>query len=139
MITLLDFIEEHRSAVAADLIDKGLRLRDFPSDHLTWADMLAIVENAPRTSAIARSVDREKAEWSTTDYLLAMIADAQAWLVWAKTEDGAKNRNRPKPLPRPGVTDPSVEAETRHFGGDPIPLDELIDFLGWESELTEST
>lgn len=121
--------------MAADLIDKGLRLRDFPSDRLTYGDLLAIIRNAPRSSAVARSLDPERAEWSTTDYLLAQVVDSQAWLVWAKTEDGAKNRNRPRPLPRPGMTPDVGEAEVRHFGSDPIPLDELHDFLGWEAEL----
>jgi len=136
MISLLDFIEEHRDAVASDLIDKGLRLRDFPSDRLTYGDLAAIIRNAPRTSAIARSVDPERAEWGVTDYLLAQVADAGAWLVWAKSADGAKGRNRPKPIPRPGWTDDSTETDTRHFGSDPVPLDELVDFLGWEAELT---
>lgn len=30
--------------------------------------------------------------------LLASMADRLAWLQWAKTEDGKKNRNRPKPV-----------------------------------------
>lgn len=30
--------------------------------------------------------------------LLASMADRLAWLQWAKTEDGKKNRSRPKPV-----------------------------------------
>lgn len=31
-------------------------------------------------------------------YLLASILDGVNWLVWSKTEDGEKNRNRPKSM-----------------------------------------
>lgn len=132
MIAVLDFVSEHRRAVAYDLLKLGLRLRDFPSPDLTYGDMLVIIQQAPRESAIARAVDPERAEWSLSDYLLAMIADANTWLVWSKSQDGQKNRNRPKPIPRPGMEE---DKDTRVFGSDPIPIDELDDFLGWSAEL----
>lgn len=93
-----------------------------------------IVRHAPRHSALARAVDPERAEWSLSDYLLAQIADANAWMVWSKSKDGQKNRNRPKPIPRPGLEDDSTDV--RVFGSDPIPIDELEDFLGWSRELS---
>lgn len=34
--------------------------------------------------------------YTQTEFLLAAIADRLSYLVWFKTEDGAKNRNRPK-------------------------------------------
>ena len=30
-----------------------------------------------------------------------MIADSANWLVWSKSKDGEKNRNRPTPIERP--------------------------------------
>ena len=133
MIAVLDFVSEHRSAVAYDLLRLGLRLRDFPSPDLTYGDMLVIIQQAPRESAIAKAVDPERAEWSLTDHLLAMIADANTWLVWSKSKDGQKNRNRPKPIPRPGLEDDS--SDVQRFGSDPVPIDQLDDFLGWSAEL----
>lgn len=65
-----------------------------------------------------------------TNHLLATQVDMLAWLRWAKTEDGSKGRNRPKPLPRPGMPD-ADETEVRHFGADPVPLSDLDQFLGW--------
>lgn len=132
MIAALDFIDEHRRAVAYDLLNLGMRLRDFPSPDLTYGDMLVIIQHAPRSSAIARAVDPERAEWSLSDYLLAQIADANAWLVWSKSKDAERNRNRPKPIPRPGL---EPDEDVQHFGSEPVPLDELEDFLGWSAEL----
>lgn len=131
MIGLLDFIEEHREAVAFDLIQLGLRLRDFPSPGLTYGDMAIIVRQSPQGSSIARSVDPEASQWGLTDQLLALVGDYLAWIAWSKTADGEKNRNRPKPIPRPGV---ETDADTRKFGSDPVPIDELEDFLGWAKD-----
>lgn len=35
--------------------------------------------------------------------LLAFIGDRLAWLQWAKSKDAQRNRNQPKPIPRPGI------------------------------------
>lgn len=45
----------------------------------------------------------DKAGWTLTNHLLAVIADTLRWLKWAKTKDGAKNRNEPEPIARPGI------------------------------------
>ena len=134
MIALLDFIEEHRDAVAGDLIRFGLRLRDFPSPRLTWGDMAVIIRQAPQDSAIARSVEPEASTWGLSEQLLALIGDYLAWQVWAQSKDGEKGRNRPKPIPRPGV---EPDEDVRTFGSDPVALDELDAFLGWAKERVE--
>lgn len=131
MIGLLDFVEEHREAVAYDLLKLGLRLRNFPSPSLTYGDMAVIVRQSSQDSAIARSVDPEQSAWSLSDQLLALVGDYLAWIAWSKTADGEKNRNRPKPIPRPGVT---PDTDTQTFGSDPVPLGELEEFLGWAQE-----
>lgn len=95
---------------------------------MTYPDLLAIVRYAPRGSAIARATLGEDVEWSLTNQLLAAQVDLLAVLRWYKTEDGSRGRNRPKPIPRPGIAD---ETETRQIGRDPVPLDELDEFLGW--------
>ena len=38
------------------------------------------------------------AKVSLDTYMLAVIADYLGWLVWSKTKDGQKNRNRPKSI-----------------------------------------
>lgn len=35
--------------------------------------------------------------------LAALQADYLAWLLWSRTKDGSRGRNRPSPIPRPGV------------------------------------
>lgn len=71
---------------------------------LSWRDVWVICTSAPPKSPLAIALNPRLA-WDTTDYLLADIADSQRWLVWAKTKNGQKNKDRPKPLPRPGVAD----------------------------------
>lgn len=68
------------------------------------------------------------AAWGLPEQLAASIADSLNWLVWAKTPDAAKNRNRPKPIPRPGVKPPT---DTTRYGGRPVPIDEMAARLGW--------
>ena len=47
--------------------------------------------------------------WEDSEYLAAALLDVTRLLLWAKTEDGQKNLNRPTPIPRPG--DARREAE----------------------------
>jgi hypothetical protein len=44
-----------------------------------------------------------QAGWTIQNMLLAELVDVAHWLQWAKTKDGQRNRNRPPPVPRPGV------------------------------------
>jgi len=69
----------------------------------TLHDLYAICSNSPRTSALVRSIHGADAAWGLNEHLLATVADYQAILIWQKTKDGQKNRNRPKPIERPGV------------------------------------
>lgn len=39
--------------------------------------------------------------WNLTEHLQAAMVDALNLLVWSKTEDAAKGRGVPKPVPRP--------------------------------------
>jgi len=67
--------------------------------------------------------------WGLTEQLLALVGDYMATSVWMNSVDGEKGRNRPKPIPRPGI-EPD-ETEERTFGSDPVPIQELDEFLGW--------
>lgn len=99
----------------------GLRLRDLGSEKLTWSDLKAVTGQAPSSSAFRRSLIGVDHEWTLTNSLIATGVDALRWLVWAKTKDGAKNRNRPKPIPRPGVR----KSRGRMKDAVSLPIDEL--------------
>lgn len=60
--------------------------------------------------------------WGLPEFLLADVADTLHALFWAKTKDGSKNRNRPKPIERPG-------RRPERMGKKPLPLDEMDAWL----------
>ena len=71
-------------------------MRDCPSPQFNWRDLYVIVKNSsPRTKLYAAHYP-DKAEYGTQEMLLGRAVDALNWLVWSKTKDGHKNRNRPK-------------------------------------------
>lgn len=65
------------------------------------------------------------ARWDLSDHLLAVVADAVIQGNWMQSRDGQKNRNRPKPIQRPGI-----EA-SKKFGGKAEPVAAIRDWLGW--------
>lgn len=92
----------------------------------SWHDLRIIIEHSPRSSAVVQSQDPESANWSLDALLLAEVADSLKWLQWAKTKDGQRNRNPPKPIPRPGVqTD-----EPKRITGTPEDVDDIVAWLG---------
>lgn len=114
---LCDLIDEHAEAVEYDLIRHGERLRNLGGS-LSWRDLKVILERQePRESALWRE-NQPDVEWGLQEHLLAMNADMLRMLFWAKTKDGSKNRNRPKPIERPG-------ARPERLGRKPLPLDEM--------------
>ena len=110
------------------MIALGFRLDWLASEALSWRDLLVIVRQAPPGSAVARAIEPERSEWGLSEQLLALVADYLAWIQWSKTEDGEKNRRRPKPIPRPGV---EPEVEQRRIGTDPVSIAEMEKFLNW--------
>jgi Family of unknown function (DUF5361) len=100
---LIKLLREHRSAIESDLISLGLRLRDVGTPEFTFHDLYVICENSNRSSALARSIHGTDLAWTLDNHLLASQLDALNLLLWQKTKDGHKNKNRPKPIDRPGV------------------------------------
>lgn len=129
MIALVEFIDEHQEAVEYDLIGLGLRLRDFPNAGFTWRDLLVIVQQSPRTSAVYRSVAGPDWEWDLANQLRAASVDALNGANWQR--GSGKDRDRPKPIPRPGV-----EPDAKSWGKGALPVDEMADWLGWERQMT---
>jgi len=54
----------------------------------------------PQSSRVMCRIDPANA-WGWTEHLLADLVNRVRWLQWAKTTDGAKNRNHPKPIEPP--------------------------------------
>ena len=119
ILGLVDVLEspESRSAIESDLIDKGMRLRDFlnkEDDRHTWRDLFVILTHSKPGSAYYDHMVGDASPWGLTEQLLAQIVDNQNIQIWFKTKDGEKGRNRPKPIPRPGV-DP--DQDVKRIGG----------------------
>lgn len=89
----------------SDLIAAGLRLRWFPAPDYTWGDLLAFISGLGRESAFVRHELGDDAAWGLQEQLLALNADYLRILIWMKTKDAQHNRNFPKPIKRPGVSD----------------------------------
>jgi len=60
------------------------------------------------------------AAWSLEAHLATLTVDALHVLAWQNTEDGTKGRNKPKPIPRPGVKEAREEKarRIRHSAGE---------------------
>jgi hypothetical protein len=106
LFRIATLIKHHAEALEADLIGEGMRLRHFPSDEFTWRDLKVIIKHLSVHSQLYAAVYPDRAGWDIQNYLLADIADGIHWLQWAKTKDGRKGRNRPQPIPRPGIVPP---------------------------------
>lgn len=107
ILGLVDLIDnaEAASALEADLIHAGMRLRWFPAADYTWRDLAVFVRHLGQDSALARVQMGKDSPWTLTTQLLALQADYLRMLLWMRSKDGAKGRNRPKPIPRPGIDD----------------------------------
>jgi hypothetical protein len=50
--------------------------------------------------------------WTRDTHKLTQLVDIGKWLIWAKTEDGQNNRNKPEPEWRPGDPIPGQQPVT---------------------------
>lgn len=123
LLGLLDLLDEYPEPVAYDLLALGLRLRDLGTDALTWRDLLAVARQAPPGSALVRAQNPDP-EWGLAEHLLAAAVDSLNVANWQRS--GQTARDYPKPVPRPGV-----EPDSKTYGSDPLPLDEMAEWLGW--------
>lgn len=67
-------------------------------------------------------------EWTLEAQLLALIADRLAVLVYVEAKRAGGKPPKPKPIPRPGV---KPDQDVTQMGADPLPLDEMAEWLGW--------
>lgn len=119
--SLLSLPREQWEALEADLLRAGFTLADIPG-RVSWRAVKSMVKHSGPDSALHRWVTRKQPpRWGYTEYLLADLIDLVALLWWAKTEDGQKNRNRPKPTPRQGVKAPTTDVV---LGGKGVPVED---------------
>jgi hypothetical protein len=124
-LSLHKLIKKHGEAIEYDLIQHGLRLDDLGSGRLSWRDLKVIVTRMPpQKSALQQELASQDAGWTLTNHLLAEAVDSLHLLLWAKTKDGYKNRNRPHPIQRPG-------RRRERLGKQPLGISEIRDWLGW--------
>jgi hypothetical protein len=113
-------VDAYGEELEFDLIRLGLRLRDIGRT-FTWRDFKVIVANLPTDSAVVRAELGQDHGWGRTEHLLAGVVDLLNILVWQPTSDGQKNRNRPSPIPRPGVQ--------RRVGHRTTSMDDMAEWL----------
>ncbi|MFB7720738.1 DUF5361 domain-containing protein [Nocardia sp. NPDC056100] len=100
-------------------------MRRLSTDELSWRDLKAIVKFLPPDSALTRHMYAETSRWQLDQYLLADMADCLRWLVWSKSDDARHGRNRPEPIPRPGLE------SGREKLGTATDINQINEFLGW--------
>ena len=91
---------QHYYGLDIDELGYSLRIRRA-------ADLAA---NLPHGAQVWGMID-PRAQWTTTDYLLANIADATAFNAWTKTKDSKHGRWRGA-IPRPGQQDERKQTMT---------------------------
>jgi hypothetical protein len=131
---LLALIDKHSEALEADLIDKGLRLRDCPTPAFNWRDLWVLVRHSSRNSHIVGAANPDVAYWDHHAMLQAAMIDSLNWLVWAKTEKAAKGGDPPDPLVRPGVEPKPVRAGSKVK---PMTLSKLREHAGLHGPTTD--
>ena len=94
---------------------------------LSWSALHSFITQIGPDSALAKSMDRELADWSgrvKTNAILAdifdLLAAINANLVGLMTR---KRPKQPKPYPRPGRED--AGRDEKKFGRGALPVDEL--------------
>ena len=92
---------------------------------LTASALLSFIAYLPPDSALRREINPDVA-WLTDEkvaLLLAGIHDQLNWLHYSIAKANGGHPKKPKPLPRPGVTD-----NAQKVGRDPRPIE---DFDAW--------
>lgn len=113
ILELIKLADDHGGALEADLIEKGMRLRDFPSPRHTWRDLLVFVTYAGVHSNTFAATKPKEAGWGRTEQLLAGMSDHLAWIQWSKTEAAYEGGEPPDLIPRPGIKPRAIRPGSR--------------------------
>lgn len=128
ILHLVSLAEEYEDALEFDLLERGKDIRDLGTPRLTWRHFKVYVLGLAQDpkSLFARAYNPDVI-WTLEALLQAEVIDTLHDLRWMKTKDGSKNRNRPKPLKRPGVE----VREDEEVVGDAMEMDDLKALIGW--------
>jgi hypothetical protein len=107
-LALLSLLADRWGAAERDLYTAGMRWEDIGTDRLPWCALVSFMLNAPPGTAVYHQITEG---WDVLERLNAFQLDALKLLLWAKTEDGRKNRKRPKPTWQPGMETEPEEKE----------------------------
>lgn len=125
ILGLAQLINEHATALEADLIGLGLRLRWLGTERLTWRDLWVIVQTARPDSALAADL-YPSAQVSLTDRLLLLVEHRLRLLSWQWSDGkGAP----PEMISLPGDTTPVSGGSS--WRPEAVSVDEMNEFLGW--------
>lgn len=103
-------MDERPDELRADLQEVyGLNLDGMGRDYTTL-HAAALVSQLPEGSRVARAYDPD-AIWTTDRVLAACVANAINWIVWSKTKDGQRGRNKP------GLIGPRPRDKEKHIRG----------------------
>ena len=113
-----------------------MRLRDCPAPWFDWHDLEIIIRYCGVESNLYRAMYPDRAGWTLSNQLLAIIADCLRWLQWAKTKDGGKGIGMPDPIPRPGVVG---SRRAVHPGAKGLPRSKMRKVLGLKPREADKT
>jgi len=116
-------IDEHESAARVECLKYGRSVDDI-GPAFSWADFIAIAEQSRPGDPLYMSMHPDDGAWNHESMLLASAVDALHILAWQNA--GGKKKDKPKPIPRPGVADKNTE---RVGGKTSVPLDKLRAWL----------
>lgn len=116
---LVALIERDGGAIDAELQARyGLSLGDVAAGRLTWRRLRDLLEwlpidgtalwrkhrrNPPPDAGKWQPTAPPDEYWTPDRHMQADLIDIGNLLLWSKTKDATHGRNRPKPIPRPGV------------------------------------
>lgn len=123
IISLAEFVSEHREAVNYDLLTRTGYDLDSVGRGLSWSALDAFIRNTPPDGALMREMRPEIAQWSTVAKTNAILADIYDLLSAINAnlcaKGSGKRPKRPKPYPRPGAM------SNQRKIGKALPVDEL--------------
>lgn len=115
---LVRALKEHEGAVRADFQEfYNLNIEHMGRDYSTIHAAELLVE-LPEQSRV-RAIYAENGPWTLDRTLAAMTVNALNVLVWQKTKDGQRNRNKPK------MVGPFEDVGKKSIDANPMTIDEL--------------
>lgn len=106
----------------AECLTYGRSIDDIGPD-FSWADVVAICEATVPGSPLHRAVNPDDELWDHHSMLLADVVDAVRVLAWQNS--GGKKKDKPAPIPRPGV----VEKQKKQFGSQQMEITDMQEWL----------